>query len=282
MSGRHVNVGDARIHVVETGDPTGRPFVFLHGWPESSATWAGLTAIAGEQIRAIAVDLPGIGASTSTGIDGTKTAIAASIHELIQHLGLTGVTLVGHDIGGMVTYAYLRAYQDIERAVIMNVPIPGVAPWDDFVRSPFLFHFALHAIESLPETLVQGRQRPYFDYFYDLLAAHPAALDEQTRATYVAAYTRDESLTAGFDWYRTFDRDAEQNQQASAGPNVTTPLLYLRGRTERGGDIARYVDGLRDAGVKNVEQALIPGVGHFPQHEAPEETWRVIAAFAGL
>lgn len=279
MPDRHVTVGDARIHVVETGDPDGRPVVFLHGWPESSATWADLTAVAGDGIRAIALDLPGIGESTNTGVGGSKSSIAASVHLLVEHLGLTGVTLVGHDIGGMVAYAYLRAYQDIERAVIMDVPIPGVAPWDDFIRSPFPFHFALHAIDALPETLVRGRVRPYFDYFYDVLAANPEAIDDRTRETYVAAYDGD-SLTAGFDWYRSFTRDAEDNQRASRGPRVTTPLLYVRGGKERGGDIGRYVQGLREAGVVAVESAVIPGAGHFPQHEAPEETWRVIAGFA--
>lgn len=282
MPDRHINVGDARIHVVETGDPDGRPIVLLHGWPESSATWAGLTAVAGDHIHMIAVDLPGVGDSTNTGLDGSKVSIAAVIHQLIGTLGLTGVTLVGHDIGGMVVYAYLRAYQDIERAVIMNVPIPGVSPWEDFIRSPFLFHFALHSIKELPEILVRGRVRPYFDYFYDLLAADPGAIDESARAAYVAAYENDGALSAGFDWYRAFAQDAEDNLRAGAGPQVTTPLLYLRGGEERGGDISQYVGGLREAGLQDVVSAVIPGTGHFPQHEAPEETWRVIAGFAGL
>lgn len=187
MREHHVDVGAARIHVVESGDPAGRPVVFLHGWPESSATWAAVTAIAGDRIRAVALDLPGIGGSTRTGVDGTKRSIAAVVHQVVEHLGLAGGTLVGHDIGGMVAYAYLREYRDVERVVIMNVPIPGVAPWEDFIRSPFLFHFALHAADALPELLVRDKQGPYFDYFYDLLAADPTKIDAAARAAYVAA-----------------------------------------------------------------------------------------------
>lgn len=48
-------------------------------------------------------------------------------------------------------YAYLREFADLPRAVIMDVPVPGVDPWDDFVRQPFLWHFALHAVPGLPE-----------------------------------------------------------------------------------------------------------------------------------
>jgi pimeloyl-ACP methyl ester carboxylesterase len=47
------------------------------------------------------------------------------------------VTLVGHDIGGMIVYAYLHAYPDtIEQAVIMNVVIPAVDPWSEVIRNP--------------------------------------------------------------------------------------------------------------------------------------------------
>jgi pimeloyl-ACP methyl ester carboxylesterase len=44
------------------------------------------------------------------------------VHELGGSLVLTGLTLVGHDIGGMVTYAYLREYSDLSRAVILDAP----------------------------------------------------------------------------------------------------------------------------------------------------------------
>jgi pimeloyl-ACP methyl ester carboxylesterase len=281
MREHHVPVGDASIHAVETGDPGGVPFVFLHGWPESARTWAELMAHAGDDIRAVAVDLPGIGGSTTTGIGATKPEIADAVHHLVRRLGLTGATLVGHDIGGMVAYAYLRAHRDLRRAVIMNVPVPGVAPWDDFVREPFLWHFALHAAEALPEALVRGRQRVYFDYFYDLLSADPARIPGETRAAFTEAYASDDALAASFGWYRAFARDVADNRRTPPSrPDL--PVLCLRGGAERGGDAGRYAQGLRDAGLRDVTLAVVPGVGHFPQHEDPEATWRCIARFAGL
>ena len=255
--------------------------MFLHGWPESSQTWAQVMTLAAGSVRAIAIDLPGVGESAGAATDGSKRQIAGVVDQFLPVLGLTGVTLVGHDIGGMVTYAYLRAYQGIDRAVIMDVPLPGVAPWEEFVRSPFLFHFALHAVPDLPERLVQGRQEDYFGYFYDALSADPPKITAGARRAQQAAYASDSALTASFNWYRAFPRDVEDSQRASAGPAVSTPLLYLRGERERGGDIGPYVQGLRAAGVTNVESALVPGAGHFTQEEAPAETWRLIARFGG-
>jgi pimeloyl-ACP methyl ester carboxylesterase len=164
--------------------------------------------------------------------------------------------------------------------VIMDVPVPGVEPWEEFVRAPFLWHFALHAVPGLPEILTTGKQAEYLGYFYDLLSAHPGVPGAQSRAEQVAAYDSPGALTAGFDWYRAFPDDVEHNLEVSRGAATATPLLYLRGSAERGGDIATYARGFRRAGVSSVESATVEGSGHFPQEEATARTWSLICAFA--
>jgi pimeloyl-ACP methyl ester carboxylesterase len=276
-----VAVSGSLLHVVEAGDPDGVPFLFLHGWPESWRSWLPVMTVAARQARAIAVDLPGVGGSSGAATDGSKRQLAAVVHELATALGLREATLVGQDVGGMIVYSYLRAYRDIARAVIMDVVLPGVDPWEEVLRNPYIWHFALHTIPALPERLVQGRQQEYFDYFYDVLSHDPARITADARAAYAQAYATDGALSAGFSWYRGFARDAAENREAAAGPPVRTPLLYLRGEHERG-DIDAYVRGLREAGVVHVDHGLVPDAGHFTQEEAPEQTWRLIAGFAGL
>jgi pimeloyl-ACP methyl ester carboxylesterase len=277
----HVTVGEHRVHVAETGDPDGPAFLFLHGWPQSWRAWDSVLALAGEQGRALAIDLPGVGESTGPS-DGTTGDLARIVHEVAVALGLRRLTLVGHDIGAMVAYSYLRRYHDVERVVIMDIVLPGVDPWAEFLRQPFLWHFAFHTVPDLPEHLVQGRQGEYFRYFYEVLAARPEAISDAARRDYAAAYASDGALAASFAWYRAFARDAEENRQLAAGPPVSTPVLYLRGEKERGGDITGYAEGLRRAGVTNLEYATVPGSGHFPHEEAPGLLWDRIATFAGL
>lgn len=275
-----VTVGDADIHVAETGPAEAPAVLFLHGWPESWRTWQDLMALAGRDHRAVAIDLPGIGDSTRGTSDGTKLAIARVVHALAGTLGLRDLTLVGHDIGGMVAYAYLREFTDLPRAVIMDVPVPGVDPWDEFVREPFLWHFALHAVPDLPELLTTGRHEAYFGYFFDLLSAHPGVPSAASRAGQATAYAKPDAMSAGFGWYRAFAADMERNQRAGRGPAAATPLLVLRGGRERGGGIGRYAEGFRRSGVTHVESLAIDGTGHFPQEEATETTWSAISAFA--
>jgi pimeloyl-ACP methyl ester carboxylesterase len=274
-----VTVGDAAIHTVTAGAAEAPGLLLLHGWPESWVTWRELIPFAARDRRVVAIDLPGIGGSSRGASPGSKVAIAHTVHSLVETLGLTDVTLVGHDIGGMVTYAYLREFPDLPRAVIMDVPVPGVDPWDDFTRAPFLWHFALHSVPELPEQLVTGQQETYFGYFYDLLSAAPGAPSSATRREQAAAYAAPTALTAGFDWYRAFDGDVADNQAAACGSPTRTPLLYLRGSAERGGSIDTYVEGLRQAGLADVRPAVIGDAGHFPHEEATVATWRAISGF---
>jgi pimeloyl-ACP methyl ester carboxylesterase len=273
-----VVIDDMRLHVVSAGDPDGPVFLFLHGWPESSRSWAPVMTQAARHAHTIAVDLPGVGRSTGNATDGSKRQLADAVHRLIATMGLTDVTLVGQDIGGMIAYAYVRAYEDIARAVIMDVVAPGVDPWDEVLRNPQFWHFGLHSVPALPERLVRGRQREYFDFFYDALAADPTTITEDARRSYTRAYATDSALTAGFNWYRAFPVDAEDNRRHHGRP-VPTPVLYLRGEHERG-DVGTYAQGLRAAGLTRLEHDEVPGVGHFAQEEAPEQTWRLLADFA--
>jgi pimeloyl-ACP methyl ester carboxylesterase len=280
---RHSQVaaGAHSLHVVEAGDPAAEPFLFLHGWPESWRSWASVLRLASGRVRAIAVDLPGIGGSAGSATDGSKTEIADAIHDLVVAMGLERPTLVGQDAGGMVVYPYLRRHRDLARAVIMSVVVPGVDPWDKVLSNPYIWHFAFHASPDLPEMLVEGRQRPYFDHFFDLMAKDPSRITDEVRQAHAEAYPTGTALTAGFDWYRMFRRDAEDNRRAAAeGPPVETPLLYARGEHETG--VEEYLDGLRRAGIVNVRGGVIAGAAHFGQEEAPEATWRLIAEFAGL
>jgi pimeloyl-ACP methyl ester carboxylesterase len=268
-----VQVGGSSLHVVEAGDPVAPPVVLVHGWPQSWAAWRGVMAEGADQARVIAFDLPGVGESTGDPTDGSKQELAAVVHGLVGELGLERPVLAGHDCGGMVAWSYAKAYDDVSRVAILDTVIPGIDPWSAVIANPYVWHFAFHSIPRLPETLVAGRQRAYFDYFFDVLSPDPERITEQARAAAVAAYGTDSALTAGFSWYRQLSADAKANSADSTA--VATPLRYIRGSKE-GGDIEAYAAAFRAAGFAAVTTALVEGAGHFTLEEDPAATWQAI------
>jgi pimeloyl-ACP methyl ester carboxylesterase len=271
---RQVHADGLALHAVESG-PAGAPaVVLLHGWPEDASAFEPVMHTLALDAHVVALDLPGVGGSETPAPSNDKRTLAQYVHLAVEAMHLEHVTLVGHDVGGMVTYAYLREFpHDLARAVIMDTVIPGVEPWSEIEHNPDIWHFGFHAVPALPERLVSGRQAAYFGFFYDALAARPLAIDQATRIRHVEAYVRPLALHTGFEWYRAFPRDEEDNRRALGQP-VRTPLLYLRGDHDPGLDVDRYVEGLRSAGVTDVAGAVIAGSGHF----APEEQPAAVAA----
>jgi pimeloyl-ACP methyl ester carboxylesterase len=276
-----VEVEGIEIHVVEGGAADLPAVLFLHGWPEDWTAFERIMTLLAERAHVVAIDLPGIGGSATPPSANDKLTLARYVRGVIEMLELRDVTLVGHDVGGMITYAYLRAYPgELARAVIMNTAIPGVAPWDDVKRNPRIWHFAFHAVPELPETLVAGREAAYFDFFYDAIAARPGAVAVSAREAYIEAYSRSEALHTGFEWYRAFPRD-EADNGAATPEQVQTPILYLRGEYERG-DVEEYLRGLRAAGVRDIRGTIVAGSGHFPPNERPDDVAALLREFMGL
>jgi pimeloyl-ACP methyl ester carboxylesterase len=98
-----------------------------------------------------------------------KTA-AIRIHALVKSIGLEKARVVGHDIGLMVAYAYAAQFPaETEKLVVMDAFLPGVPGWEDVYNNPGIWHFRFNG--PTPEALVRGRERTYFDYFWNDFAA---------------------------------------------------------------------------------------------------------------
>ena len=278
---QYVDVENSSIHVVSGGDSRNPAVLFLHGWPENWTAFEEVMLSLSNNMQVVAIDLPGIGSSQTPPSSNDKRTLAKYVRETIQQLGLQDVTLVGHDVGGQIVYAYLHAYpDDLQRAVIMNVAIPGIEPWSEVVRNPYIWHFAFHSIPDLPETLVAGHEAEYFDFFYDQISYESGAIDADARETYVEAYSRPEALHTGFEWYRAFPQDEKDNLETK-DEAVDTPVLYLREQSE-GLDVERYVDGLNEGGLRNLQAQVIPNSGHFTLDEQPEAVLENLQKFIGI
>jgi len=272
-----VIIEGASIHVTESGLPSGNSILFLHGYPENWTAFERVMVLLRDRFHVVAIDLPGIGKSERIAYNDKRT-IARYVKGIIDALKLEDVTLVGHDVGGMIVYAYLHLYPDeLPKAVIMNVAVASVDPWAEVKRNPYIWHFALHAVPELPEILVTGKQKIYFDYFFNTISARPEAITEQARLRYADAYSKPTALQTSFDWYRSFPQDEKDNAKTK-GNIIRTSVLYLRGEREYG-TINTYLAGFRDAGLMNIQGKIIPNSGHYAPEEQPGEVAKAIGEF---
>src|SRR5690348_15997513 len=182
IASRTSEIDGVKLHYLTAGH--GAPVILLHGYAETSLMWRPIMSLLGERFTVIAPDLPGIGDSAipADGLD-MKTA-AIRIHELARSLGIDKARVVGHDIGLMVAYAYAAQFPaETEKLVVMDAFLPGVAGWEGVYNNSGLWHFRFHG--PTPEALVQGRERAYFDYYWnDFAADKTRSIPEADRMAY--------------------------------------------------------------------------------------------------
>jgi pimeloyl-ACP methyl ester carboxylesterase len=250
--------------------------LLLHGWPQCRRVYDSVLDALGEDVFALAFDLPAIGDSRGAPVSAEKHVLADVCISAAEQIGAKRPVVAGFDVGGMIAFAAARDYGErIAGAMVMNTVVPGLDPWNEVLANPEIWHFAFHKLPELPETLVTGRERAYFDFFIDFLAGNRNAITEDMRAAFVAAYQRPEALRAGFDWYRRMEEDARRNARSRS---IDTPIEYVRGDADKA-DIAKYVRGLKAGGVRNISSRVIPNSGEFLPLENPTEFVRAVREF---
>jgi len=269
---RFANVNGARLHYLIAGQ--GDPVVLLHGYAQTSHMWRPLIARLAENHTVIATDLRGAGQS-STPVEGyTKANMARDIHALMNNLGYSKIAVVGHDIGLMVAYAYAAQYPDeVNRIALLDAFLPGVGDWKNVWLMRDLWHF--HFYGKTPLALVRGRERVYFEHFWNDFAADPKhSVPERDRRIYAKAYARPAGMRSGFEYFRMFERDASDFGRFAETP-LQMPMLVLTGEKASGEGLiqqARLV-------AKNVEGVVIRGAGHWLMEEAPDQVLSRVVEF---
>ena len=269
---RTIQVDGAELHVVVGGK--GPAVVLLHGFGDSGAMWSPLAARLAAKHTVVVPDLRGMGLSSHPARGYDKWTQAGDIRTVLSRLDIGDATVVGHDIGTMVAFAYAARYPEkTRRLVVMDAPVPGIPPWEQIVRSPQLWHFSFGGPDA--ERLVAGRERIYLDRFWNEFAGDPKKIDEQTRSYYSKLYARPGAIRSAFAQFLSIPKDAEDNQQAIAKQKLGIPVLAIGGAKSFGANEAVV---MRNAAI-NVTEVVIPNAGHWLMEEAPAPTIAAIEAF---
>ena len=241
---RFAKVNGVRLRYLVGGQ--GSPVVLLHGFAETSHMWRPIMPLLAERHTLVVPDLRGAGGSAKPPSGYDKKNMAVDIHELTTTLNLERVRIVGHDIGLMVAYAYAAQFPEgTERVVLMDGEVvPEV--------------FEVNAFATLHQ-----RQR-------DL----SVEMEVPQVRLYARAYAQPGAMRAGFEYFRNFERDAEDFARL-AGTRLSMPMLVLSGEKAGGTFLIEQAKLV----ASDVRGQVIKGSGHWLIEEAPTTVIPVISDF---
>ena len=265
-------VNGVKLHYLSAGH--GAALILLHGYAETSLMWKPIIPALAERFTVIAPDLPGIGDSAipAEGLDMKSAAIL--IHGLARSLGVQKAEVVGHDIGLMVAYAYAAQFPaEVQKLVLMDAFLPGVGDWATIYNSPDYWHFRFHG--PTPEALVKGRERIYFEHYWnDFAADKTRSIPDADREAYTAAYSGPGRMRAGWAYFTAFPQTARDFAQLGQ-TKLTMPVLSIGGEKSLGvalGEETKLV-------AVNVTVVVIKNAGHWILEENPKETTDALQKF---
>src|SRR5207245_3359910 len=143
-------------------------------------------------------------------------------------------SVVGHDIGLMVAYAYAAQFPaGVEKLVVMDAFLPGVGGWESVYNNPGIWHFRFNG--PTPEALVRGRERTYFEHFWNDFAADKThSIPEADRVAYTTAYARPGRMRAGWAAYFVSFQQAAKDFAELSQTKLTMPVLAIGGEKANG------------------------------------------------
>jgi pimeloyl-ACP methyl ester carboxylesterase len=281
LTHEYADVNGIRLHYVTAGK--GRLIMFAHGFPEFWYEWKNQLAEFERDYQAVAPDMRGYNLSSKPAdVDQYQVeCLIEDLRALAEHLGHKKFTLVGHDWGGAVAWAFAIYHPDrLEKLVIINGPHPGV-----FER-------------ELRENPAQQRASQYMLVFRSpqaeqIISAnnHAALVDavlgeglkqgyftEEDRKAYIEAWSQPGALTGGLNYYRAAGvgpptgegahwRATERMASGLSSLTVKVPTLVIWGEKDEALLIGN-LEGL-DRFVPDLTVKRIPDGSHWVIHEKP-------------
>jgi pimeloyl-ACP methyl ester carboxylesterase len=289
---RTIRANGIAQHVVEAG--TGPLVLLLHGMPTFWWTWAPqLIDLADAGFRAVAVDLRGYGGSDKPPRGYDATTLASDIASLVAALGERDAVIVGNDVGGLLAWTVAAHNpQVVRRIAVLGATHPIRMRQAVFTDRKGQRHASAYALKKfqLPR---YGERLLTQDSLY-IKELFETWSGPRWRGTpgYVEAVERyAEAMRIHpvahcslefFRWaVRSLPRPDGRRYIESMRAPIRRPVLQLHGdfdtcvlpRTAQGS--SRHVSA-------DYEWRLLTGIGHFPQHEAPERVSDELIRWAKL
>jgi pimeloyl-ACP methyl ester carboxylesterase len=261
-----VEIAGQRLHLRDEGPRDGPVIVLLHGIGASLHTFDAWTETLSADQRVIRFDLPGAGLSgpDAEGLYTDERSVAL-LRAVLDRLGVGRAVIAGNSIGGRIAWRFAAAHPERVSGLILIAPDGFASPGFDYGRAPDVPGWLGAMRLALPKWAL----RPSIAAAY----ADPARLRPEVMERYHALLLAPGNREALL-------RRMRQTVLVPPEPflrTITAPVLLLWGDRDALIPVANAQDYLDNLPVARL--VVLPGVGHVPQKEAPEESLAAVRAF---
>ncbi|OAN35838.1 alpha/beta hydrolase [Plantibacter sp. H53] len=265
----------ARLHVITEGE--GPAVLLLHGFPHTWRVWSAVIPTLAETHRVIAPDLRGLGDSERAVSGYDARSLAGDALCILDALDVDHAAVVAIDAA--VTPAFMLALENpdrVDRLVLMEGMIGALPGAEAFVPGGPPWWFGFHAVPDLAETVLEGHESEYIEYFLRTGTHDGRGVEPEIRDAFIEAYRGRHSLRSAFEHYRALAANAAQVAQAVRTRRLRVPTLAIGGRTVAGATAAQ-LEPLTD----HLEARLLPDSGHIIPLDRPRELLELLHPFLG-
>lgn len=274
----YADVNGVRLHYVTAGE--GKLIMFVHGFPEFWYEWKNQLAEFGHDYQAVAPDMRGYNLSSKpAGVDQYQVRyMVEDLRALAEKLGHKKFTLVAHDWGGAIAWAFAIAHPDyLEKLVIINAPHPGVFQRelrDNPAQQKASSYMLMFRSEQAEQTLSANNHALLVQIVLGEGLKNGVFTEEDKKA-YIEAWSQPGALTGGLNYYRAArvgpptggDSNAANFAAGMPSLNVKVPTLVIWGEKDTA-LLTGNLEGL-DKYVPNLTIKRIPDGTHWVIHEKP-------------
>ncbi|MDP1781400.1 MAG: alpha/beta fold hydrolase [Hydrogenophaga sp.] len=264
--GDMLQVGPWRLHVRDSGPRDAPAVLMLHGFGASLHTWEAWAQALSATHRVIRLDLPGSGLSEpDSANDYTDARSLQLVLALMDQLGVSRASIVGHSIGGRIAWTLAARHPERTARLVLVAPDGFASPGFEYgqvAKVPAVLGAMRYV---MPKAVLRMNLAPAY--------ADPACLTDELTTRY-----HDLMLAPGA-------RDAmfkrlEQTVLTNPVPllnTITAPTLLVWGAADAMIPVTNAQDYL--GAVKGSRLVTLPGVGHLPHEEAAQASLQAVADF---
>ena len=281
---------DGPVHYLDFGGPASGPTVVcVHGLAGSAVNWSAIAPLLVGTCQMLAVDLPGHGLTHAQGRGTGIPAMRALLHRFIKALRVGPVILAGNSMGGMISLLEAGAEPTGVAGIVLIDPVlPLVPAIPDHFVTPML---AAYAMPGLGPLLMRRRRRlspeGLVNSILSLCCVDTSRVPADALSQHVAVArqalllpeTEGEISASARSMIAIFAGDLLGGAYRRAIRSITCPVLLLHGTRDR----LVPISVARAAARANPAWTMteMPGVGHVPQLEAPDDTASLIIGWLG-